>query len=107
MLLSSDTDASPGEKEDMELLERALEKALRVRTGTGPSKKDSKKQSAPQKETHTAGVKAKEGMQASAASKGNQTTASTFTSASFHRKKHISHGMSLPELTCAKSSIVT
>lgn len=93
MLLSSDTDASAGEKEDMELLERALEKALRVRTGAGPSKKDSKK-------THTAGVKPKEGMQASAASKGNQTTASTFTSAGFHRKEHISRGMSLPELTC-------
>lgn len=97
MLLFSDTDASPGEKEDIELLERALEKALRVRTGTGPSKKDSKKQSAPRKETHTTVVKSKEGMQASAASKGNRTTTSTFKSVSFHRKEHISRGTSVSE----------
>lgn len=38
MLLFSDADASPGEKEDIDLLERALEKALRVRTGSEPSK---------------------------------------------------------------------
>ncbi|XP_070779805.1 tubulin epsilon and delta complex protein 2 [Enoplosus armatus] len=84
------TDTSPGEKEDIELLERALEKALRVRTGSGPSKKDPdrNKQSAPRKETGTT-VTSKEGMQASAASKGNQTTTrSTSKSASLDRKKH-------------------
>ncbi|XP_068434792.1 tubulin epsilon and delta complex protein 2 isoform X3 [Clinocottus analis] len=68
-----DTDTSPGEKEDMELLERALEKAFRVRAGTGYSKKASSKQSPPQKEPGTTAVACK-GMQASAASKGNQST---------------------------------
>ncbi|KAM4530039.1 uncharacterized protein tedc2 isoform 1-T2 [Odontesthes bonariensis] len=37
----ADGDASTGEKEDMELLERALEKALQVRHGSEPAKKDS------------------------------------------------------------------
>ncbi|XP_019113573.2 tubulin epsilon and delta complex protein 2 isoform X2 [Larimichthys crocea] len=78
---AADTDVSPGEKEDIELLEQALEKALWVRTGTGPSKKGSNKQCAPRKET-------KEGMQAFAASKGNQTTTrSTSKSASLARKE--------------------
>ncbi|XP_044036199.1 tubulin epsilon and delta complex protein 2 isoform X3 [Siniperca chuatsi] len=88
---AADTDTSPGEKEDMELLERALEKALRVRTGTGPSKKDCdrSKQSAYRKEPGTTVVTSKEGMQASAASKGNQTTTrSTSKSASLDRKEH-------------------
>lgn len=91
MLLSSDTDASLGAKEDMELLEQALEKALHVRTGTRP-KKAPTKQSAPQKEMPTA---AKEGGQASAASKGKQTTRRTFKSAGFDRKHHICPGMSV------------
>ncbi|TMS14932.1 Tubulin epsilon and delta complex protein 2 [Larimichthys crocea] len=79
---AADTDVSPGEKEDIELLEQALEKALWVRTGTGPSKKDSNKQCAPRKET-------KEGMQAFAVSKGHQTTTrSTSKSASLARKEH-------------------
>ncbi|XP_035511125.1 uncharacterized protein LOC118323291 [Morone saxatilis] len=83
------TDASPGEKEDIELLEQALEKALRVRTGTGPSKKDINKQSAPRKEPSTTIVTSKEGNQVSAASKGNQTTTrSTLKSASLGRKEH-------------------
>lgn len=89
MLLSPGTDTSPGEKEDIELLERALEKALRVRTGTRPSKKDSNKQSAPQKEPGTTAVAPKEGMQASAASKGNQTTSRSISkSARLDRKEH-------------------
>ncbi|KAG8006961.1 hypothetical protein GBF38_023050 [Nibea albiflora] len=76
------TDVSPGEKEDIELLEQALEKALWVRTGTGPSKKDPNKQCVPRKET-------KEGTQAFAVSKGNQTTTrSTSKSASLARKEH-------------------
>ncbi|XP_034395862.1 tubulin epsilon and delta complex protein 2 isoform X2 [Cyclopterus lumpus] len=70
---ATDTDASPGEKEDMELLERALEKALRVRTGTGYSKKASSRQSPRQKEPGTTAV-AHKGMQATAASKGNRST---------------------------------
>ncbi|AWP18943.1 Hypothetical protein SMAX5B_020899 [Scophthalmus maximus] len=36
----ADADTSPGEKEDIELLEQALEKALRIRTGFGTSKTD-------------------------------------------------------------------
>ncbi|XP_039679888.1 uncharacterized protein LOC120573994 isoform X2 [Perca fluviatilis] len=83
-----DTVTSPGEKEDMELLERALEKALRVRTGTGSSKKASKNQSAPRKEPGTTAVTSKEGRQAFAASKGNQTTTrSTSKSAGLDRKE--------------------
>lgn len=100
MLLSSDTDASPGEKEDIELLEQALEKALRVRTSSGPSKKASNKQSAPRKETHTTVVTPKEGMQASAASKGNRSTRST---AGFDRKERISPGTSVSFTLASKS----
>lgn len=98
MLLSSDTDVSPGEKEDIELLEQALEKALWVRTGTGPSKKDSNKQCAPRKET-------KEGMQAFAVSKGNQTTTrSTSKSASLARKEHKRPGTSVSSTLGSKAS---
>lgn len=91
MLLSSDTDASLGEKEDIELLEQALEKALHVRTGTRPKKAPSK-QSAPQKEMSTA---AKEGGRAPAASKGKQTTRRTFKSTGFDRKHHTRPGTSV------------
>ncbi|KAJ4932609.1 hypothetical protein JOQ06_011027 [Pogonophryne albipinna] len=84
-----DTVTSPMEKEEMELLERALEKALRVRTGTVSSKKDSNKQSACRKASSASAVTSKEGMQASTAPKGNQKTArSTSKSASLDRKDH-------------------
>ncbi|KAM6913653.1 tubulin epsilon and delta complex protein 2 [Lycodopsis pacificus] len=83
---ATDTDRSPGEKEDMEMLERALEKALRVRTGTGCSKKASRKQSPPRKEPGTTAVACKEGTQASA-SKGNQST-SRSASKSAASKEH-------------------
>lgn len=89
----------------MELLERALEKALRVRTGTGSSKKASKKQSAPRKEPGTTAVTSKEGRQASAASKGNQmTTRSTSKSASLDRKEHKKPGMSVSSTLGSKPS---
>lgn len=87
VLHSADTDASPGEKEDIELLERALEKALRVRTGGGPSKKAPKEAS--QKKTHATVVTIKEGMQASAASKVNQSSRSTSNSSSIGRTERI------------------
>lgn len=45
MLLSSDINTSPGEKEDIELLERALEKALQVRTSSGKKNPERDKQS--------------------------------------------------------------
>ncbi|XP_031733612.1 tubulin epsilon and delta complex protein 2 isoform X2 [Anarrhichthys ocellatus] len=77
---ATDTDSSPGEKEDMEMLERALEKALRVRTGTGCSKKTLSKQYS------TTAVACKEGTQASA-SKGNQST-SRSASKSAASKEH-------------------
>lgn len=77
MLQCSDTDISPGEKEEIELLERALEKALRIRAGTEISKKTTKrdKQSGPLKELGGTDVKPKMVTQASEACKGNQTTA--------------------------------
>ncbi|XP_068574764.1 tubulin epsilon and delta complex protein 2 [Cebidichthys violaceus] len=84
---ATETDTSPGEKEDMEMLERALEKALRVRTGTGRSKKALSKQSPPQKEPGTTAVTCNEGVQASAASKGNQST-SRSASKSAASKEH-------------------
>ncbi|KAL7379344.1 hypothetical protein ABVT39_026442 [Epinephelus coioides] len=86
---ATDTVTSPGEREDMELLERALEKALQVRTGTGSSKKDSNKQSAHRKEPSTTAVTSEEGMQTSVACKGNLTTTRlTSRSASVDRKEH-------------------
>ncbi|XP_044186582.1 tubulin epsilon and delta complex protein 2 isoform X2 [Thunnus albacares] len=82
---ATDTDTSPGEKEDIELLERALEKALWVRTGTGPLKKgaDRNQQSVPGKEPATTIATSKE------AFIGNQTNnRSTSKSASLDRKEH-------------------
>lgn len=103
MLLSSDTDASLGEQEDIELLEQALEKALHVRTGTRPKKAPSK-QSAPQSEMPTA---AKEGEQASAASKETKkTTRRTFKSSGFDRKDHIRPGMSMSVSECWLTTIL-
>ncbi|XP_076607748.1 uncharacterized protein tedc2 [Chaetodon auriga] len=98
------TDTSPAEKEDIELLERALEKALRVRTGAAPSKKDSNKQSATQKEPGATGVSSKQGVQASAASKGIQTTTrSTSKSASLDRKEHKGPGASVSSVKSSAS----
>lgn len=91
-LLCPDTDTSPGEREDIELLERALEKALWVRTGIGPLKKDAdrSKQSVPGKKPATTVTTSK------AALKGNQTTTrSTFKSASLDRKEHRRPGTSV------------
>ncbi|XP_070704051.1 tubulin epsilon and delta complex protein 2 [Pempheris klunzingeri] len=86
----TDAETSPGEREDIELLERALEKALRVRAGTGPSKIDPERnqQSAPRRGPGTSAT-SRERMQASAASRGNQTTGRPASkSASLHRKEH-------------------
>ncbi|GLD66188.1 uncharacterized protein AKAME5_001760100 [Lates japonicus] len=59
---ATDTNTSPGEQDDLELLERALEKALRVRTGSGASKKDPdrNKQSGPWKELGASAVTSKD-----------------------------------------------
>lgn len=91
MLLSSDTNTSPGEKEDIELLERALEKALQVRTVSGVSDKDPKrnKQPGPIKEPGATSVLFKDVIQSSAPCKGSQTTVrSTSKSTSLDRKFH-------------------
>nr|XP_046272204.1 uncharacterized protein LOC124073779 isoform X1 [Scatophagus argus] len=85
----TETGGSPGEREDLELLERALEKALQVRTGAGPSAKDSNQRTAPEREPGDVAVTSKEGMQASAASRGNRpTTRLTSRSARLDREKH-------------------
>ncbi|KAM3597595.1 uncharacterized protein V6R79_006614 [Siganus canaliculatus] len=67
------TDVSQVEKEDIELLEQALEKALQVRAGSGSSRKDSNSLAAPQKELGPSHTASKEGIPASAHSKGNKT----------------------------------
>ncbi|KAL6102934.1 tedc2 [Pungitius sinensis] len=92
------TDTSPGEKEDIELLERALEKALRVRTGTGYSKKDSSKQSPPQKEPCTTAV-----ARTSAASKVNRST-SRSSSKSANPKEPQNPSTSVPSTLGSKLS---
>ncbi|XP_059205026.1 uncharacterized protein LOC131984152 isoform X2 [Centropristis striata] len=86
----TDTDTSPREKEDMELLERALDKALRVRTGTESSKN---RQTAPGKGPGTTAVTSKTATQASEASKGNTATARlTSKSAGLEKKEHKKSG---------------
>ncbi|XP_040917844.1 uncharacterized protein LOC121198068 isoform X2 [Toxotes jaculatrix] len=73
------------------MLERALEKALRVRTGSGASKKDPdrNKQSGPRKEPGTSVVTSKDITQPFAPSKGSQTNIRpTSKSANLDRKEH-------------------
>ncbi|XP_026182051.1 tubulin epsilon and delta complex protein 2 [Mastacembelus armatus] len=93
----TDTSTSPGEKEDMELLEQALEKALRVRTGSRASKEDTNrnKQSGPRTEPGATYVTSKDVMQSSAASKGSHTTirSTSMTTQKLH-KKHASSASS-------------
>lgn len=87
MLLFSHAETSPGEKEDIDLLERALEKALRVRTGSEPSKDIFYRSnlSGAQSETSlTTDV-----LISSAVANGGQTTLrSASKSASFGRKEY-------------------
>ncbi|XP_029015330.1 tubulin epsilon and delta complex protein 2 isoform X2 [Betta splendens] len=65
---TADTYTSPEEKEDLELLERALEKALQVRTASEVSEKDPKrsKQAVPRTEPGAASASCKDGIQSSA-----------------------------------------
>ncbi|XP_007556442.1 uncharacterized protein C16orf59 homolog [Poecilia formosa] len=87
---AADAESSPGEKEDIELLEQALEKALRVRTGSEVSKQDSGKRK-------LSTTKATERMPAlSAVTKHDQPTIkSSKKSASLHgkgpKKPSVSH----------------
>ncbi|TNM97403.1 hypothetical protein fugu_015559 [Takifugu bimaculatus] len=89
---SADAGASARERKDIELLEQALEKALKVRAGNGPSKKDSKTPSLTPKEMQDAVVVRKEGPLASAPSKGKQSSRSASKSASSNRTQPIHSG---------------
>ncbi|XP_071329724.1 tubulin epsilon and delta complex protein 2 isoform X2 [Trachinotus anak] len=91
---TTDTNISPGEKEDIELLEQALEKALWVRTGSGTNKKDPdrNKQCGSRKEPGTSVVTSKDVTQLSASSKEIQTSSK---SASLDRKEHRKPGSSV------------
>ncbi|XP_018536348.1 uncharacterized protein LOC108886149 [Lates calcarifer] len=104
---ATDTNTSPEEQDDIELLERALEKALRVRTGSGASKKDPdrNKQSGPWKEPGASAVMSKDVTQSSGPSKGGQTTVrSTSKSASLDRKEHKKPGSSVSSTLDSKLS---
>lgn len=95
MLLSSYSDISPCENEDIGLLERALEKALRVRTAAEPSKKDSKPPG-PRKEMGILGVSSMDATHSSAASRGCQKTMrSSSKSTSLDRKGYRRPGLSV------------
>ncbi|XP_054891740.1 uncharacterized protein LOC129363581 [Poeciliopsis prolifica] len=80
---AADAESSPGEKEDIELLEQALEKAFRVRTGSEVSKQDSSKRKlSTTKETDCMPA-------LSAVTKNNQPIIkSNKKSGSLHRKGH-------------------
>ncbi|KAM4717999.1 uncharacterized protein tedc2 [Anableps anableps] len=81
---AGDAESSPGEKEDIELLEQALEKALRVRTVSEVSKQDSSKSKLSTTPKETENIPA-----LSAVTKeGQPTIKSTKKSASLHRKGH-------------------
>ncbi|KAK2833449.1 hypothetical protein Q5P01_017338 [Channa striata] len=86
---AKDTNTSPVEKEEIKLLEEALEKALRVRTGLGVSKKDPNrnKQHGFQKELGDTSASSKDVTPPSALPKRSQTTIkSTSKSTSLDRK---------------------
>ncbi|XP_058509756.1 uncharacterized protein LOC131475559 [Solea solea] len=101
--IASETNTSPGVKEDIELLERVLEKALQVRTGSRTSTKDPDrhKQSRTQKETGSSSSASKD----IAVYKGSQTTVrSTAKSASVERKEHKKRGASVSSTLGSRTS---
>ncbi|XP_026200814.1 tubulin epsilon and delta complex protein 2 [Anabas testudineus] len=95
---ATDTNISPGKTEDLALLERALEKALHVRTASRVSEKDPKrnKHPGPQKEAGATSVLFKDVTQSSAPYKGSQTTirSTSKSKASLDRKCHKRPGSS-------------
>ncbi|XP_029997875.1 uncharacterized protein tedc2 isoform X2 [Sphaeramia orbicularis] len=112
---SPDTDTSPVEKEDLELLEEALEKALRVRSGLEPSRKhsSSNKKSGHQNELGATGVTSKEARQASGVCRGNPTSSrSTSKSATVGRKedrkcsRSVSSTVGLRPVDCHKTGLL-
>lgn len=105
MLSCSDPDILPEEKEEIELLERALEKALQIRSGTGSSKEphDFNRQSGPNKELGGAVTKPKGGAQAPGTSTGNRATIrATLKSTSLGRKGSKNAIMSGPTMVGSK-----
>lgn len=95
MLLPLETEISPREKEDLELLERALEKAFCVRTGAGHPAKEPNKQSAPPKDPRTSAVPPREGRQTLAAPSSKQTNIMTSKSGRLDRKEQKKTGASV------------
>ncbi|XP_013865532.1 uncharacterized protein tedc2 isoform X2 [Austrofundulus limnaeus] len=96
-------DTSPGEKEDIDLLERALEKALRVRTGSQLSKDDccTNNLSGPRSETNpTTGVL----ISSAVANEGQTTIRTTSKSARLGRKEHKTSGLSVRSTPSSRSS---
>ncbi|XP_017291432.1 uncharacterized protein LOC108247645 isoform X2 [Kryptolebias marmoratus] len=75
-------DTSPGEKEDIDLLERALEKALQVRTGSEPCRSETGPT------THVS-------ISSAVANEGQTTIRSTSKSARFGREEHKKSGFSV------------
>lgn len=88
------TEISPGEKEDLELLERALEKAFCVRTGSGHQAKKPNKPSAPLKDPRASAVPPKEGRQTSAAPSGKQINRTTSKSGRLDKREQKKTGLS-------------
>lgn len=103
VLFLSHVDTSPGEKEDIDLLERALEKALRVRTGSQLSKEDccTNNLSGPRSETNpTTDVL----ISSAVANEGQTTIRSTSKSARLGRKEHKKSGLSVCTALSSRSS---
>lgn len=94
MLLPLKTEISPGEKEDLELLERALEKAFCVRTGTGHRAKGPHKPSATLRDPCNSAVPPKDGRQTPAAPSGKQVNRMTCKSGRPERKEQKKTGLS-------------
>ncbi|XP_034045709.1 uncharacterized protein LOC117527460 isoform X2 [Thalassophryne amazonica] len=90
---SAATDASPQDKEEIELLEQALENALAVRTGIGTSKKvaDGNKQFAPENEKDGRAVTSKDIPHATVSSKGNQENVRSASKSNSLIRKHTKH----------------
>lgn len=95
VLLPLETEISPREKEDLELLERALEKAFCVRTGAGHPAKEPNKQSAPPKDPRTSAVPPREGRQTLAAPSSKQTNRITSKYGRLDRKEQKKTGASV------------
>lgn len=95
MLLPLKTEISSREKEDLEMLERALEKAFCVRTGAGHPAKEPSKQSTQLKDPRTSTLPPKEGRHTLAAPSSKQTNRMTSKSGKLDRKEQKTTGASV------------